>query len=278
VEKQKIQITVPANLKYSAFVRHIASDVFGIAKFCTDWCSRLKLVVDELFMNAVKYGSTTDISFVYITFFYDENEVQFIIEDDGTGTNAVPAEKLEEIIHTNEKNTDMARTSGRGLSMITKVWTDEMIVGQSEHGGISVSITKKIETIPPQIQPIAGLVQQAATQKSPMAESAKEPKSISTSETAKIYEIKLSGEIDQTNIDEIIAPINDQVQTMPAGSILSLDFADVKYINSTFIGNLAEWYTSLHNKGGRVQPKNMNPQIEEVLSMVGLLEVLENNQ
>jgi anti-anti-sigma factor len=285
VEKQKVQIIVPANLKYSSFVRHIASDIFNIAKFCNEWGSRLKLVVDELFMNAVKYGSTTDKSFVYITFFYDGSEIQLVIEDDGTGPGAVPAEKLEEILRQNEKNTDLSRTSGRGLSMITEVWTDEMIISESKYGGISVAVKKKVEIAPPDIQPVqpAGFVKQANPKKTPETESAEHPFTNdvtppSASAEPRVYEIKLSGEIDQTNIDEIVTPINDQAHTMPAGSILSLDFADVKYINSMFIGNLAECYKLLHSKGGSVRLKNMSKEIEEVLGLVGILEVLQGNK
>ena len=78
---------------------------------------RKKLIVDELFMNAVRYGSTEDKSLVYITFLFDENEIQFTIEDDGTGTNAISVEELKNIIQKNEKSTDLTRTSGRGLSI-----------------------------------------------------------------------------------------------------------------------------------------------------------------
>jgi anti-anti-sigma factor len=250
-----------------------------MSRFCKEWCNRLKLVADELFMNAVKYGSTKDKSVVYITFLYDEDEIQLTIEDDGTGADPISAEKLQEIIHKNEKNMDVSRTSGRGLSMITKLWTDDMALTKSEHGGISVSVRKKAETASAaeNVQP-SGLVGQAVSQMSAPNKSAEKPLPPESHENPQTYEVKLSGEIDQTNIDEIVAPINYKVHSMPAGSVLLLDFTDAKYINSMFIGNLAAWHTSLMHKGGHVQLKNMSPQIEEVLGLVGLLEVLENTQ
>ena len=286
--KQKIQLNLPANLNHSALVRHIADEVFGDAKFSKPWCSRLKLVVDELFMNAVRYGSIKDTSIIYTTFMYDENGMEFTIEDDGTGEGTISAEELQKKISENEENTDLTRTSGRGLSMITKLWTDGMIISKSQYGGIAITFVKKLETaaeLPPAPPAPTGLIQQMVEQSTPALAPAQPvpmpaPTSVapSTSESkpkGPSYEIKLSGEIDQSNIEEKVAPIYDQVEVMPEGGTLVLDFSELKYINSTFIGNLAAWHTSLNKKGGRVCLKNINDEIKEVLSLVGLLEILE---
>ncbi len=261
-EKQKIQLVIPANLNYSALIRHIADEVFAIAKFSKAWCSRLKLIVDELFMNAVRYGSTQDKSLIYITFLYDEDGIQFTIEDDGTGTQAISPEDLKAIIQKNEKNTDVTKTSGRGLSMITKLWTDQIEITQSQYGGVAVSFNKRIET---------------ATTPPPLPVPFEEKKSAPAVQTTKglVHEIRLSGEIDQTNIDAKTAPIYDQIEVMPENGVLVLDFSDVKYINSTFIGNLTAWHATMQHKGGHVRLKNMNDQIKEILGLVGLLSVLE---
>ena len=282
MEKQTIQISVPANLIYSSLIRHIADEIFGLAMFDKAWCSRLKLIVDELFMNAVRYGSTEYKSTVYVTFSYDENEVSFIIEDDGTGKQACTAEELQNIIQKNEVNKDFTRTSGRGLSMITKVWADDMKIYKSEHGGIAISIAKEIETkTPPPPLPPTGLVEQAVERAEmipkPISGQSREAEQTGTLASGPVYEIKLAGEIDQANIDEIVAPIQDKIHTMPDGARLVLDFSDVSYINSTFIGHLAAWYTAIHEKKGSVRVKNMNKQITEILELVGLLNVLEVN-
>ena len=269
MKKQTIQISVPADLQYSSLIRHIADEIFGLAMFDKSWCSRLKLIVDELFMNSVRYGSTEYESIVHATFSYDETEVSFTMEDDGTGKQACTVQELQDIIQKNEVNTDFTRTSGRGLSMITKVWADDMRIYQSQYGGIAISIAKKIEiTATPAPLPPTGLVQQAV-----------ERVAAQTGSTTRgpAYEIKLYGEIDKSNIDEITAPINDKISAMPDGSRLVLDFSDVSYINSTFIGHLAAWYTALHEKKGVVGVKNMNKQITEILGLVGLLNVLEVN-
>ena len=271
MEKQTIQIAVPADLNFSSLLRHIADEIFSMAKLDKSWCSRLKLVVDELFMNAVKYGSTEFSSIINALFEYDGNEVKFTIEDDGTGKQAASAEELQNIIQKNENNKDFTRTSGRGLSMITKVWTDDMKVTKSQLGGIAITISKKIETTIAPALPPTGIVKQAV-EASGAALSVEQKK---IPENVPFYEIKLKGEIDKSNIDDIVSPINDQVSSMPDNSMLILDFSDVTYINSTFIGNLAAWYTSLNHKNGSVRLKNMNQQITEILDLVGLLNVLE---
>ena len=215
-------------------------------------------------------------------FEYDENGIQFTIEDDGTGESTISIEGLEKIIHQNEENTDLTRTSGRGLSMITKLWTDGMTIQKSQYGGIAITFVKKLETAagpPPSPPAPTGLIKQMAEQVTPASETPKVPVSAIPTPESKpkgpAYEIKLSGEIDQSNIDEKVAPIYDQVEVMPEGGTLILDFSELEYINSTFIGNLAAWYTTLQRKKGKICLKNVNKEIKEVLSLVGLLNVLQ---
>lgn len=303
MKRQKIQISVPANLRYSSMIRHLADEVFITAAFSKAWSARLKLVVDELFMNAVRYGSVEDKSTVFITFEYDEAGVKFIIEDDGTGSQAISAEELQKKIQINEESTDLTRTSGRGLAMITKLWTDGMEITKSEHGGISLSFTKHIEaatTPPPPAPPPPELValakakadlaasapaqvpadkQPVQSTPQPVAEAVKPAAPAPTQPVVagQIQEVKLSGEIDQSNIDAKVAPIYDQIEVMPEGSTLLLDFSELTYINSAFIGNLAAWHTHMQHKGGKILIKNMNDEIREILNLVGLLNVIEND-
>ncbi len=228
-------------------------------------------------MNAVKYGSTVGKSELKISFEYDENEIRFAIEDDGTGEKSITVDELQKIIEINKANTDLTRTSGRGLSMITQQWTDSMEVKTSELGGLSVSFVKSIQSdeAPAPVPAPGGILDRAvstpsaAPQSSPLKSPAAQPPQGGN------YEIKLSGEIDQSNILEITSPISDQVHAMAPHSILNLDFSDVEYINSTFIGNLASWHTTLQHKGGEVRLKNMKDPIKEILDLVGLLKVIK---
>lgn len=295
MEKQNIKIEVPANLSHSSLVRHIADEVFGTAKFSKSWCSRLKLVVDELFMNAVRYGSTEGKSVVHVSFEFDENEVRLTMEDDGTGSQAIPAEELKKKIEQNEADTDLTRTSGRGLAMITKLWTDGVMVEKSQYGGIAVSFVKKIETSsepPPPPPTPGGLIDQTVLKQiaeakeaaaavgahpaAPAAPAGAQQAATSAQPVAgPVYEIKLTGELDQSNIEAKLAPVVDQVETIPQGGILKLDFSEVDYINSTVIGHIASFHNVLQKKGGKLLLANVNEAIREVLDLVGLLNVLE---
>ena len=104
MQKQKIELKLPANLKFSSLVRHLTEGIFSNAGFSKEWGSRLKLVVDELFMNAVKYGSIEDKSTVHLVLSYNEEMVEFRIEDDGTGAQNISAEELTEIKNNNYYN------------------------------------------------------------------------------------------------------------------------------------------------------------------------------
>lgn len=257
MEKQKIQITLPANLCYSSLSRHVTDEVCDLAQFDKTWRGRLRLVVDELFMNAVKYGSTKDKSLIHIAFVYDNESILFTIEDDGSGTQAISDEELKNIIQKNESNGDITRTSGRGLSMITKLWTDGIDIGKSEYGGIKISFTKKKEK----------------SIKTPTEGSG--GKITGTPNNQYLYEIKFAdGEIDQSNINEKTAPVYDRIKNMPLGGIIVLDFDGVTYINSMFIANLASWHTSMRRKGGYIRLKNIKGQIKEILDLVGLSKIL----
>ena len=260
----KIQLTFPANLHYSSVVRHVTDEICEMAKFSKTWRGRLKLVVDELFMNAVKYGSTEDKSTVYILYSYDENGFEFTIEDDGSGPKAISVDELKAIIKQNKSDESVEKTSGRGLSMITHLWTDDVNISKSKHGGIAITFSKAIDATDP--KPIGGSIANATGE--PIGAS----KHVGG---GSVYTIKLdAGEIDQTNVSKKTQPVYEQIKVMPQNGVLVLDFGDVTYINSMFIAHLASWHASMHQRGGQVHLKNLKNQVQEILDLVGLSKVL----
>lgn len=278
MEKQKIELNVPATLSYSALVRHISDEVFASIGFTKEWCSRLKLVVDELYMNAVRYGSMENKSIVRITFSYTDNEVEFKVEDDGTGEKRISVDELKKLIQNNAKNSTVTQTSGRGLALIANLWTDKLDVEPSSVGGIAIYFKKKIETTPPPAPPLLQTVMETSV----VPEAKKEPvkteeKPVEPEVKGESFTIKLHGEIDQHNIEVLTQPVTDQVGTLPENSTLILDFTDVVYINSTFIGHLASWYNEVQNRKGRLEIRNANEQVMDVLDLVGLGRVLTIN-
>lgn len=268
MEKQKIEFNLPANLLFSGITRCLADEIFSYVGFTKEWSSRLKLVVDELFMNAVRYGSTQDASTVHIVFIYDDKEVEFRIDDDGTGSQKTTAEELKARIAKNSNHNDVTKTSGRGLALITQIWTDKFNVEKSPYGGITLSFVKKIEKTPP---PPPAIIQTVITKPptrstQPAVQDIKEP--VAT------YNISLEGDIDPLSIEKLAMPVFEQVSAMAEGSRLILDFTNLQYINSTVIGHLAAWYKEIHRKKCQLVLKNTSEQIRDVLDLVGLKKVL----
>ncbi|MBN2087140.1 anti-sigma factor antagonist [Candidatus Peregrinibacteria bacterium] len=269
MEKQKIELKLPANLKFSSLVRHMTEEVFSYIGFTKEWSSRLKLVVDELFMNAVKYGSTEDKSTVHIELLFDETMVEFRIQDDGTGLHKISVDDLKKRIQQNADSNDVTATSGRGLALITSLWTDELKVEEASIGGIAIYFMKKIETTsPPPMQIVESVEGQVEGQ---VEEQIEEPV---VELKGPIITVKLQGEIDQSNLEKMTTPVKEKLDTLPEGAKLVLDFGDVIYINSTVIGHLAEWHNDAEKKKGKLVVINANDQIKDVLDLVGLSRVL----
>ena len=145
-------ITVPANLNYSAAVRDFTlASLKNVANMDEKWSYRIQLAVDEIFMNAVRYGSNQT-SYVKLTYDFAPHRVTIIIEDSGTGKNHLSARQLQEQVATaqreheerlkrGEKNLAI---SGRGLSQLVVTWVDQLRFEDSPSGGIKVSIIKAI--------------------------------------------------------------------------------------------------------------------------------------
>lgn len=269
MSKQKVELTLPADLEFSSLVRRISEEIFNHVGLTKEWANRLKLVVDELFMNANHYGSKSGEGKIYILFSFDESEVSFRIEDEGGGEEKTSAEELKKVIHKNsDEVNDVTKTSGRGLALISNLWTDELNIEDSQHGGIAISFTKKISSeAPPAPSPMIQTPQPMA----PGAE-AKEVSPVAPKGPSEL--IKLSGEIDASNIEEKIRPVSDKLKTLAEGSTLILNCKALTYINSTFIGYLAAWLNEIQAKDGQLVLKNTSKQVREVLELVGLSRVI----
>lgn len=253
-----------SDLKFSSLVRRMSEEVFGYVGFTREWSDRLKLVVDELFMNANRYGSKQGESKIYMIFTFDENEVSFRIEDEGAGEKKLSAEELRKIVSKNhDEKEDLTKTSGRGLALISSLWTDTLTVEDGQHGGIAISFTKKLSPdAPPPPPPLVPAAAAPQKEVSPVA-----PQGVSET-------IKLTGEIDASNLAEKIQPVEEKVAALAKGSVLAIDCSELVYINSTVIGNFAAWHNQLQAKGGQLVLQHVNDQIREVLKLVGLSKVL----
>lgn len=255
-QKQTFSIIVPADLGVSSLVRNLSNDLFRLAGFSEAWASRLKLVVDELFMNAVKYGSIPGQSKVTLGFILGE-DVEFSIYDDGTGVRKMDPEALRDLITLNEQNATITKTSGRGLAVITHLWTDELQVEKSPQGGICIRFRKKVVTTPP-----------------PSLSAPEHPPSLPVIPHGPSIVFALKNTVDPEALVELSHEVEHQVNILAAGNTLVLDFQAIDYINSTFIGHLAAWYNAVTQKGGSLALKNINAQVKDVLELVGLSQII----
>jgi len=267
--KQTIDITLPALLQYSSLVRELSESIFAHIGFTNEWTARLKLVVDELFMNANRYASKEGQSKIYLSFEYDESELHFRIEDEGAGEQKITAEELRKRIHQNEVALeDLHKTSGRGLALISKLWTDGFTVEDNDRGGISITFVKKVQSAAPPAPPISKTV----GAQPPVTEESTPTAKVLTTGSKEV--ISIDGEIDASNLEEKVSPIEAKVKTLGANAVLELDCAKLRYFNSTFIGHLAAWHNALQEKGGQLVLKNANKDVQDILQLVGLSKVI----
>lgn len=148
----RASISVPAHLDYSSAIRDFTlAALKTVGGFEKEWAYRMQLAVDEVFMNAVRYGSGPNAD-VRLSFDFAPHRVVISVDDTGTGTAAISARELAEHIEASrrkhlereaqhEKNLAL---SGRGLSQLVSTWTDDLRFEDSPSGGIRVTMTKAI--------------------------------------------------------------------------------------------------------------------------------------
>lgn len=255
-----IKIAVPANLQLSEGLREFVSNILRVVGFDQTWTNRLVLVVDEVFMNAVKYGSVENKSEVQLSFYPKQDHLFICIEDEGNGGKKVEVEELKGIISANEENNDLTKSSGRGLSLIVTNWTDNYEIEKSDQGGTRVNITKYYNT----------------TDKTPVPTTDKNKKIITPRavphqpEDIFIYEFKAKYDI---HSEEDKSHLLSTVENC-GKKLVILDMKNVTYINSVFIGLITKVYNKLNLAEGMLALCNLSSQIEDTLNLVGLSNIL----
>lgn len=145
-------LLVPANLNYSAAVRDFAlASLKNVGGFDSTWAYRLQLVVDEIFMNAVRYGSAPE-SDVQVSFDFAPHRVIVSVDDRGDGAMRLSPRELEEHVTAARHQHEAQRRrgeknfalSGRGLSQLVSSWADSLSFADSPTGGIRVTISKAL--------------------------------------------------------------------------------------------------------------------------------------
>lgn len=144
----RISIVLPTNAYFVSGIRDFTLEmVKNMTGFSEQWAFRFQSVVDELCNNAIEHGSSK-LADVRVTFISKQNEyLEIFVEDTGTGPNKLSPQELTSLIKQRQQMDPIERMKsmrGRGLPQIVANWTDELIVKQSELGGICVHIIKKL--------------------------------------------------------------------------------------------------------------------------------------
>jgi len=89
-----------------------------------------------------------------------------------------------------------------------------------------------------------------------------------------IFTIKLQGDLDAVTIEPYNVAIEKLVATITAPSIAVLDFSQVRYMNSTAIGNLAHWFSLFQDKESEMHLVELGESVFDTLELVGLLHTI----
>jgi anti-anti-sigma factor len=89
------------------------------------------------------------------------------------------------------------------------------------------------------------------------------------------HTITISGQLDETNVDNESKKIYELLEKEGEGAKLLFNFKDLKYMNSKSVGYLADWHGKLAKAKGNMVIVNAADNIMEVLSVVGLDSIIE---
>lgn len=144
-----ISVILPTNAYFMSGIRDFTMTVVqNMTGFSEQWAFRFQSVVDELTNNAIEFGSSPGEN-IKITFVSQNGKyIEVFVEDSGTGPNKKTAIDLEKYVEEKKDIDPTLITSirGRGLTQIVTAWTDSIDFTDNERGGITVHVSKNIET------------------------------------------------------------------------------------------------------------------------------------
>lgn len=251
------KLIVPASLNYSESVRMVSMEIWEDAGFSKREKNMIRLVIDELFMNAVKYWSDKDSS-IMIEWWFEWETVFFSIEDEWKWKQKVSAEDLIKIIQDEKDNTNLTKTHWRGLAQITWVMTSSFKVKEWKLWWIRIEFSKnKWENEHERII--------KRNKKSKIEDEVK---------PVDKREFDLEWEVDLNNLDKISEPIQEYINDIDFPVEVVLNCKKIKFFNSTFIWKIAEWHSVIDGYWWKMILKWINDEIFEILDLVWLTQIL----
>ena len=250
------KLIVPASLNYSESVRMVSMEIWEDAWFDKREKNMIRLVIDELYMNAVKYWSN-ETSSVLVEWWFEWESVFFAVEDEWKWKNKILAEDLLKVIEKEKDNTNLQKTHWRGLAQITWVMTSSFEVKNWKLWWIRIEFSmKKWEKSP------ENLLKKEKKDDSPKTKKVDEK------------EFVLEWDIDLYNLDEISEPIDDYVKHISFPVELTLNCKDLKFFNSTFIWKIAWWHSIVNSNWWELKMTHVNSWILEILDLVWLTQLV----
>lgn len=89
-----------------------------------------------------------------------------------------------------------------------------------------------------------------------------------------IKTVKISGQLDESNVDDQSKTIYDVLTATPQNLYLIFDFSELEYLNSKAIGYLTDWYGKVSATNGRIAIAQAKDNIVDILNVVGLTQLI----
>lgn len=86
--------------------------------------------------------------------------------------------------------------------------------------------------------------------------------------------IAISGQLDESNIDEKAQEIYTVISQNPQGLFIIFDFEKLEYMNSKAIGYLTDWYGKVTEGTGKIAIIKAKQNITDILQVVGLTQLI----
>ena len=88
--------------------------------------------------------------------------------------------------------------------------------------------------------------------------------------------VHISGQLDESNVDEKIKDIYKILEENPKNLNLIIDLENLDYMNSKSIGYLTDLYGKITENSGQVAIAHAKPNITDILQVVGLTQLIQS--
>lgn len=95
-------------------------------------------------------------------------------------------------------------------------------------------------------------------------------------QNAKAKIISISGQLDESNVDDKAKEIYKVLDENPGKLYLIFDLNGLTYMNSKSVGYLTDWYGKISERAGKVYIARAAANITDILQVVGLLQLIQS--